>query len=137
MDNHHSMGSQRTDNGIAPDGKKSGLNPRFGRDEARSMGDTATRRSSTQSKRFKAGDLILGRYRIVNELGQGGMGVVYRCFDEIGGIELALKALPPELSHNSVEMEEVRENFRLVEGLHHPNIAAAKTLERDEVTGDT
>ena len=94
-------------------------------------------RAAAQRKRCRAGDVLLGRYRIVSELGQGGMGVVYRCFDEVGGIEVALKALPPELSHNSVEMEEVRENFRLVEGLHHPAIAAAKTLERDEATGDT
>jgi hypothetical protein len=33
-------------------------------------------------------------------------------------------------------MEEVRENFRLVEQLHHPHIAAVKTLERDPGTGD-
>ncbi len=102
-----------------------------------SVGDGPTLRAEAQRKRFRSGDVILRRYRIVDELGQGGMGVVYRCFDQIGGIEVALKALPPELSHNSVEMEEIRENFRLVEGLHHPNIAAAKTLERDEVTGDT
>jgi tRNA A-37 threonylcarbamoyl transferase component Bud32 len=125
MDNNQkSMGSQQTMN--TPGGG-----------EYRSMGDAPTLRDAAQRKRFHPGDRLLGRYRIVSELGQGGMGVVYRCFDETGGIEVALKALPPELSHNSIEMEEVRENFRLVEGLHHPSIAAAKTLERDEATGDT
>lgn len=58
--------------------------------------------------------------------------MVYACFDKVGGVRVAVKALPPELSHNSVEMEEVRENFRLVGGLRHPNIAGVKTLERDE-----
>jgi len=93
-------------------------------------------RPAAAARRFKAGERILKRYRVTGELGRGGMGVVYKCFDEVGGIEVALKALPPELSHNSSEMEEVRENFRLVERLHHPNIAAVKTLERDEDTGD-
>jgi len=64
------------------------------------------------------------------------MGVVYRCHDEVSGIDIALKALPPELSHDAEEMAAVQDNFRLVEKLHHPHIAAAKTLERDDATGD-
>jgi formylglycine-generating enzyme required for sulfatase activity len=60
------------------------------------------------------------------------MGVVYKCLDKVGGVRVAVKALPPELSHNGDEMEEVRENFRLVYGLSHPNIAGVRTLERDE-----
>jgi hypothetical protein len=68
---------------------------------------------------------------VEKELGQGGMGVVYQCLDKVGGVRVAVKALPPELSHNSVEMEEVRENFELVYRLSHPNIAGVRTLERD------
>ena len=101
-----------------------------------SIGDQPTLRPASALQRWHSGEKVLNRYRIVGELGQGGMGVVYKCFDEVGGIEVALKALPPELSHNTVEMEEVRENFRLVEHLHHPNLAAVKTLERDAGTGD-
>ena len=84
---------------------------------------------------IRTGTVLLGRYEILSELGRGGMGVVWRCFDRVGNIEVALKALPPELSHNPFEMEEVRENFRLVEKLIHQNIAAYKTLERDEADG--
>ena len=83
------------------------------------------------ARRWKPGEEILGRYVVERELGQGGMGVVYGCFDKTGGVKVAVKCLPPELSHNSVEMEEVRENFELVYKLGHPNIAAVKTLERD------
>jgi formylglycine-generating enzyme required for sulfatase activity len=81
--------------------------------------------------RWKAGEEILDRYVVEGELGQGGMGVVYGCLDKVGGVRVAVKALPPELGHNSVEMEEVRENFELVYKLNHPNIASFKTLERD------
>ena len=85
---------------------------------------------------FEAGDLILGRYNVLSKLGQGGMGVVYKCFDETAGVVIALKALPPELSHNAIEMEDVKENFQLVHNLHHPNIASYNTLERDQENGN-
>ena len=86
--------------------------------------------------RFAVGDLIMNRYKVLAELGQGGMGVVYKCFDEIAGIEIALKALPPELSHNTIEMEDVKDNFQLVHKLHHPNIASSNNLERDNSNGN-
>ena len=110
--------------------------PADDRTDAPSLGNLPTLRPAGQSRRCKTGEKVLGRYRIQGELGQGGMGVVYKCFDEIGGIEVALKALPPELSHNSVEMEEVRENFQLVARLVHQHIAAVRTLDRDAETGD-
>ena len=88
------------------------------------------------AKQFAVDSLVLGRYRITGQLGQGAMGIVYRCRDEIGGIDVALKTLPPELSHSPDEMEEIRDNFKLVEKLHHPNIAAVKNLEYDENAGD-
>ena len=87
------------------------------------------------TKRFRAGDEILGRYVVESELGQGGMGVVYLCLDKVGGVKVAVKGLPPEVSHNSDEMEEVRRNFQLVCALRHPGIAGIRTLEREESTG--
>ena len=86
--------------------------------------------------RFAVGDLIMGRYKVLAELGQGGMGVVYKCFDETAGIEVALKALPPELSHNSLEMDDIKDNFQLVHNLHHPNIASSNTLEKNPENGN-
>ena len=87
-------------------------------------------------KRFHPGDEILERYVVESELGQGGMGVVYLCLDKVGGVKVAVKGLPPEVSHNSDEMESVRENFQLVSELQHPNIAGVRTLEKDEKRGD-
>ena len=86
--------------------------------------------------RFSVGDLVMNRYKVLAELGQGGMGVVYKCFDETAGIEVALKALPPELSHNTLEMEDIKDNFQLVHNLHHPNIASSNTLEKDSLNGN-
>ena len=81
--------------------------------------------------RFSKGYEILGRYVVESELGQGGMGVVYECFDKIGGVKVAVKGLPPDVAHNAGEMEEIRANFQLVCDLRHPNIAGVRTLEKD------
>ena len=94
------------------------------------------KRNRKPDGRFTVGDLIMDRYKVLAELGQGGMGVVYKCFDETAGIEVALKALPPELSHNTLEMEDIRDNFQLVAKLVHQNIAISKNLERDNLNGN-
>ena len=92
-------------------------------------------RERAKEGRFKVGDLIMNRYKILAELGQGGMGVVYKCFDETAGVEIALKTLPPELARNSYEMEEIRENFQLISKLGHQNIVISKNLEHDAANG--
>lgn len=89
-----------------------------------------------ESDRMVPGRLILNRYKVLAELGRGGMGVVFRCFDETAGVEVVLKALSPELSRDAAEMEAVKANFESAEKLHHPNIAAVRNLERDPATGD-
>ena len=94
------------------------------------------KRNQKHDGRFAVGDLVMQRYKILAELGQGGMGVVYRCLDETAGIEVALKALPPELSHNTLEMEDIKENFQLVSKLVHQNIAISKNLEKNTVNGN-
>lgn len=94
------------------------------------------RRMRKKDGRFERGDLILNRYKVLAELGQGGMGIVYKCFDEIAGIEVALKSLPPELSHNFQEMEDIKDNFQLIAKLVHQNIAISRMLEKDNSNGN-
>ena len=85
---------------------------------------------------FAPGDVVAGRYVVERMLGEGGMGIVYQCLDKVGGVSVAVKCLPPEVSRNADEMEDIRANYRLVADLHHQNIAGARTLELDESTGD-
>ena len=61
-----------------------------------------------------ADDAALGRvdrYELLEKLGQGGFGAVYRAHDPVSDTEVALKALPPLLAHISDELERVRANF--------------------------
>jgi serine/threonine protein kinase len=66
----------------------------------------------------------LGRYRIIEEIGRGAMGMVYRAMDPLIERELAIKTLLPDLSEEIVA--EVRERFvreaRSAGKLSHPNI---------------
>ena len=93
-------------------------------------------RTTPRGERLRVGDVLLGRYTVLSELGQGGMGVVYKCLDNVGGIEVALKCLPPELSRNEAEMEGIRENYAIVARLHHPAISGLRNLEKDPDSGE-
>ena len=70
----------------------------------------------------------IDQYDLLRKLGGGGFRVVYLARDSVSGIEVALKTLHPLLKHNAEEMDLLREKFRLVHGLTHPNIAKALVL---------
>ena len=108
---------------------------------ARSIGAAATKAAARQEPerqrgRFTAGDIILDRYEVLAELGEGAMGVVYKCFDRTGGVEVAVKGLPPEVSRDSASVADIKENFQLVSSLRHPGIVGIRTLEIDPKTKD-
>jgi formylglycine-generating enzyme required for sulfatase activity len=73
---------------------------------------------------------MIDRYELVEELGGGGFGVVYKARDTVAGVEVAVKGLPPLVQASREELERVRENFALVSRLHHPHIAAPLVLHQ-------
>ncbi|MBP8846413.1 MAG: serine/threonine protein kinase, partial [Thermoanaerobaculia bacterium] len=91
----------------------------------------------TQDGELRAGQLVAGRYRIVNRLGAGAMGEVYEAEDQELGTAVALKLLHRE----STMREEVAARFRrevlLARRVTHPNVCRIFDLgvHRDERTG--
>jgi TolB-like protein len=67
----------------------------------------------------------LGRYRLVEQLGAGGMGVVYRAVDERLRRDVALKVLPEGLLCDEEARQRFQQEARALSQLNHPNIATA------------
>ena len=71
----------------------------------------------------------LGPYEIVEPLGAGGMGEVYRAKDTRLGREVAIKALPDEFARDPERLARFEREARLLASLHHSNIAGIHGLE--------
>ena len=79
-----------------------------------------------------AATLLAGRYRVVRQLGQGGMGSVWLAEDtKLDGFKVAIKMLPSVLVNNKRAYAQVKAEALVSLKLSHPNIATVRAFEEE------
>ena len=74
----------------------------------------------------------LGRYCIREQIGAGGMGVVYRAHDERLDRDVALKVLPPGILSEESARRRFRKEAQALSKLNHPNIATVYDFDQEK-----
>lgn len=74
----------------------------------------------------------LGPYKIIEPIGAGGMGEVYRARDAKLGRDVALKVLPEEFSRDKGRLDRFEREAKLLAQLNHTNVATLYGLEESD-----
>ncbi len=96
------------------------------------MGDNRTRTIKAETAPDRIGQTISGKFRIIKEIGRGGMGLVYEAEDLKLKRTVALKFLPPDLTRNPEARERFVQEAQAASGLDHPNICTIHEIGETE-----
>jgi tetratricopeptide (TPR) repeat protein/tRNA A-37 threonylcarbamoyl transferase component Bud32 len=93
-----------------------------------------TKTLETPKEELTTGSTFAGRYQIIEELGKGGMGKVYKVLDqEIKG-KVALKLIRPEIAADKKTIERFRNELKVARDISHKNICRMYDLNKEEGT---
>ena len=82
--------------------------------------------------RAAAQPTTLGRYTLIERVGSGGQGEVWRAHDETRGVDIALKVLPPAAARNPAAWKALEREYEITSRLQHPGILQVLPPERIE-----
>ncbi len=102
-------------------------------DAARELAQAMAAQGETRGDTLREEDWALGPYRILHQIGKGGMGVVYLAIDTRDGREVAIKVLPRDRDLEADTLARFVREGRMLSELRHPNIA--EIYEQNEYDG--
>jgi serine/threonine protein kinase/Flp pilus assembly protein TadD len=83
-------------------------------------------------KELSTGSTFAGRYQIIEEIGKGGMGNVYKVLDKEIKEKLALKLLKPEITSDKDTIERFRNELKYARKISHKNVCRMYDLNKEE-----
>jgi serine/threonine protein kinase/Flp pilus assembly protein TadD len=90
-----------------------------------------TKTLEAPKEELTTGSTFAGRYQIIEELGKGGMGKVYKVFDQEVQAKMALKLIKPEVSADKNMIERFRNELKIARDISHKNICRMYDLGRE------
>jgi serine/threonine protein kinase len=82
----------------------------------------ATKTLETPTEELTTGSIFAGRYQIIEVLGKGGMGKVYRALDKKLNEEVALKLIKPEIASDKKTLERFNNELKFARKIAHKNV---------------
>jgi len=95
---------------------------------------SVTKTLETSTETLGRGTLFAGRYEVIEALGIGGMGEVYRVEDKKVGQEVALKLIKPQIASNRKTIERFRQEMKTARMISHRNVCRMFDLGEDKGT---
>jgi serine/threonine protein kinase/Tfp pilus assembly protein PilF len=113
-----------------PDPTDAGSDPRSGRPSEGIPDLTKTIEAPTDE--LTTGSTFAGRYQIIEELGKGGMGRVYKALDTKINEKIALKLIKPEIAEDKKTIERFSNELRLARKIRHKNVCGMFDLGEEK-----
>lgn len=86
----------------------------------------------TPKEELTTGSTFAGRYQIIEELGKGGMGKIYKVLDKEINAKIALKLIKPEIAADKKTIERFRNELKTARDISHKNICRMYDLNKEE-----
>jgi len=93
-----------------------------------------TKTLETPALGLTAGSTFAGRYKIIEELGKGGMGTVYKALDTRINEEVAIKLIRSEIAADEKTLERFSNELKLARKISHKNVCRMYHLDKEEDT---
>jgi serine/threonine protein kinase/Flp pilus assembly protein TadD len=96
--------------------------------------ESAISNNREAASEFEKGDIVANRYRILQRIGAGGMGAVYRVLDLTLDRVVALKTVHPEMAHRPGALEHFKKELILARQVTHKNVCRVFDLGQERGT---